>query len=245
MSEEQQPRNAGKQQVEDAEKAVETTEASTPKKAELTKRNADFMFRLRKELADQKIDADKLKQALDDTEAKLLEGQKKGQTAKQLFGTPTEHMQEIVHGPKRQIGAQTTDNLWLRAVDNGLIFMALFSAMYALMAFFQPAAIVKSPGPAGLLAIIGTSAVGGIGMGYVYKWLYPSSNGGKRPTFWRQIGVTTAAVLAWIVAYMVFSVIPSVINPTLPAFGYVILAALAFGGRWLFRRRYNIVGGLF
>ncbi len=43
--------------------------------------------------------------------------------------------------------------------------------MYAIMMLIEPRRLLVTPGPSGLLAIILTSAVGGIGMGYIYKVL--------------------------------------------------------------------------
>ncbi len=91
MSEE--PRNAGAQQRHPHSEHQQSTE--------LTKRNADFMHRLRKELQASKLSDEQRQAALIDTETQLLEGQKTGTTAKQLFGTPTDRFKAIVEGPKR------------------------------------------------------------------------------------------------------------------------------------------------
>ena len=132
--------------------------------------------------------------------------------------------------------------MWIRALDNGLIFAALFAAMYAIMMLIEPKTITSTPGPSGLLAIILTSAVGGIGMGYIYKVLGSSK---KRPSVWKQAGIVVIAVVLWIIFYTSFGMLPPVINPTLPFYGYAILAVAAFGGRWYLRRKFHIVGGIF
>jgi uncharacterized membrane-anchored protein len=234
MSEE--PRNAGKQQVE-------AHTENTTKKHELTKRNADFMYRLRKEIKNSKLNDQQRSEALIDTETRLLEAQKTGTTAKQLFGTPTQRLNDLVEGPKKAQVAAQQSNMWIRALDNGLIFAALFSAMYAIMMLIEPKAIQASPGPSGILAIILTSLVGGIGMGYIYKVMGPDQK--KRPSMWKQAGLTVAAVVLWIAFYMSFASLPSSINPTLPFIGYAILAVAAFGGRWYLRRKFHITGGIF
>lgn len=234
MSEE--PRNAGKQ-------VNETRHAEKPKKTELTKRNADFMYRLRKEVKESKLNDQERSEALIDTETRLLEAQKTGKTAKQLFGTPTERLKEIVEGPKKAKTEAQNNNMWIRALDNALIFAALFAAMYAIMMLIQPASIKATPGPSGILAILLTSIVGGIGMAYVYRVLGPEQK--TRPSMWKQAGIAVVAILLWIVFYMSFAMLPNAINPTLPIYGYVILAVAAFGGRWYLRRKFHIVGGLF
>ena len=232
----EEPRNEGKQSSSVAHHENE------PKKQELTKRNADFMYRLRKELKESKLNDEQRSEALIDTETRLLEAQKTGKTAKHLFGTPTQRLNEIVEGPKKAKIEAQNNNMWIRALDNGLIFAALFAAMYAIMMLIEPKTITSTPGPSGLLAIILTSAVGGIGMGYIYKVLGSSK---KRPSVWKQAGIVVIAVVLWIIFYTSFGMLPPVINPTLPFYGYAILAVAAFGGRWYLRRKFHIVGGIF
>lgn len=233
------PRNADKQEKQ-VENKEQDTGAITPKTG-LTKRNADFMFKLRKEIANSGLNNEKQEEAIHDTEKQLLDGQKSGQTARQIFGTPSERVEEIVRGPKKETVSQN-DNYWFRSLDNALIFAALFSAMYAVMSMFQPQTIAKTPGPAGFLAIILTSAVGGLGMGYVYRVLYPDKKA-PRPSLWKQIGMTVLAVLVWISCYTLFAALPSSINPLLPPAGYIAIAVITFGARWYLRRRYGITGG--
>ena len=231
MSEE--PRNAGAQQRH--------PHSEHQKSTELTKRNADFMHRLRKELQASKLSDEQRQAALIDTETQLLEGQKTGTTAKQLFGTPTDRFKAIVEGPKKAKMEAQSNNIWLRAADNGLIFMALFAAMYALMMLIQPKSVQAAPGPAGILAIILTSAVGGFGIAYIYRLI---GNRKKRPSLWKQAGITVLAVILWIIFYTAFGALPPVINPMLPLAGYIVLAVAAFAGRWYLRRKFHIVGGL-
>ncbi|MEE6711603.1 DUF1129 domain-containing protein [Pediococcus acidilactici] len=235
MSEE--PRNAGAQQRHSRPEHKQSTE--------LTKRNADFMHRLRKELQASKLSDEQRQAALIDTETQLLEGQKTGTTAKQLFGTPTDRFKAIVEVPKKAKMEAQSNNIWLRAADNGLIFMALFAAMYALMMLIQPKTFQEAPGsaagPAGILAIILTSAVGGLGIAYIYRLFV---NRKKRPSLWKQTGITVLAVILWIIFYTAFGALPPAINPMLPLAGYIILAVAAFAGRWYLRRKFHIVGGL-
>ena len=231
MSEE--PRNAGKQ---GEQKPV------AHKKQTLTKRNEDFMFRLRKELKDSKLNDEQRQTAIIDTETKLLAGQKTGKTAKQLFGTPTQRLTELVEGPKKEKIEAQNNNYWLRALDNALIFVALFAAMYGIMMAMQPKTIEQAPGPAGVLSIILTSAMGGLGISYIYKIMAKQK---KRPSIWKQGGITIVAVILWMIFYTSFAMLPKIINPILPIYGYISLAIATFALRWYLRRKFQITGGPF
>ena len=79
MSEE--PRNAGAQQRHPHSEHQQSTE--------LTKRNADFMHRLRKELQASKLSDEQRQAALIDTETQLLEGQKTGTVSYTHLTLPT------------------------------------------------------------------------------------------------------------------------------------------------------------
>ena len=132
-------RNAGKQ-VHSERKAKQT----------YTKRNEDFMFRLTKELNENdKLSEEKKEEALQDTKLRLLEGQLKGETAKQIYGTPTDRVKEIIEGPKK---APVETKYWMKALDNGMVFLMIFALMFGIMMIFQPKSVTSEPGPAGITA---------------------------------------------------------------------------------------------
>ncbi len=91
----------------------------------LTKRNADYMFRFNQALQATKLSTEKKAEIVKNTTAELLEGQKTGKTAKNMYGGDVNaHIKEIVEGPKRPAGAP--DPYWPSALHNGLNFL-LFS----------------------------------------------------------------------------------------------------------------------
>ena len=108
--------------------------------AGLTRKNEDFMYQLNKQLDAQGATAEAKPALLEETMTALLEGQKTGQTAKGLFGTPTKYADELLH-PKKTPAEQQQTSTVLMSVDNGLMFFAIFTFMFGLMGLMQPSTL--------------------------------------------------------------------------------------------------------
>ena len=81
----------------------------------LTRKNEEFMFQLNKQLDAQGADPAKKPAMLEETIKALQEGQKSGQTARGLFGTPTQRAHALLH-PEPTEKAQTQTSLKLMAL---------------------------------------------------------------------------------------------------------------------------------
>lgn len=108
--------------------------------AGLTRKNEDFMYQLNKQLDAQGATAEAKTALLEETMTALLEGQKTGQTAKGLFGTPTKYADELLH-PKKTPAEQQQTSTVLMSVDNGLMFFAIFTFMFGLIGLMQPSTL--------------------------------------------------------------------------------------------------------
>jgi len=246
VSEENQSRNAqaGQKQREQMQKESVATHHELSDQG-LTKRNEEFMFQLGKQLDALNAKADKKAQVIEETMTALVEGQKKGTTAKQLFGTPTAYAAEIVNGPVRR-GPQPQSSYKLLALDNGLMFFNIFAFMFGLMSVFSPKSMAADQtGTSGILAIILVAISGGLLFAWVTKALSPAKKGEEKKPVWYKILSVVAALVAWIAIYFAASLLPGMINPTLPGIAYIVLAVLGFLADMYVRRRYNIVGGAF
>lgn len=214
--------------------------------AGLTRKNEDFMYQLNKQLDAQGATAEAKPALLEETMTALLEGQKTGQTAKGLFGTPTKHADELLH-PKKTPAEQQQTSTVLMSVDNGLMFFAIFTFMFGLMGLMQPSTLkLAQHGSAGLVAIILVAVAGGAAFGFVNKILLPTvdENGKQhRRPLWLRIVLVLGALVAWILVYMLVAFLPNAINPVLNAWAYLILGVATFFGDVYFRQRYHIVGG--
>ncbi|MBO9150328.1 MAG: DUF1129 family protein, partial [Escherichia coli] len=154
-SKEQQPRNAaaGQRQKEYAKDQRQETARAFGKQG-LTRKNEEFMFQLNKQLDAQGADPAKKPAMLEETLKALQEGQKTGQTARGLFGTPTQRAHALLH-PEPTEQSQTQTSLKLMALDNGIMFFAIFTFMFGLMDWISPQAMkVSHNGNMGITSII-------------------------------------------------------------------------------------------
>ncbi len=253
MSEEQehnQARNAaaGQRQKEHA-KAQRQAQGNAFEQYHLTRKNEEFMYQLNKQLDRQGVESDKKPEMLQETAQQLAAGQKKGKTAKVLFGTPTEYAKELKN-PKKTPEHMTRRAIWLLAIDNALIFLSIFTFMFGLMFWLSPLAMhSKRAGSSGITAILLVAILGGVLFGYVAMQLQPTKNkDGKwvqtKPMWFRVLTVAFGLV-AWLAVYMLASMLPNVVNPRLNQWGYLAIAVVTFVGDIYYRRRYHITGGFY
>ncbi|WP_283805091.1 DUF1129 family protein [Lentilactobacillus rapi] len=68
----------------------------------LTKRNSEYMYKFNQALAGTKLTAAQKTETINKMVQELLEGQKSGKTARNMWGTVEERIQFIVNPPKRK-----------------------------------------------------------------------------------------------------------------------------------------------
>lgn len=249
---ENQPRNAqARQRQKEYMKKERQRAGSELSKHNLTKKNEEFVFQLRKQLERQGVAKDKRPEIIDDTIAQLVEGQKSGKTAKALFGTPTEYVKELKNPKKDDKGANhmSKRSIRLLAVDNTLIFLSIFTFMFGLMFWLSPASMKMAHyGSSGITAILIVAISGGLLFGYVASQLQPVKKKGKwvqeKPTWFRVLTVAFGLVV-WLAVYMASSLLPNIINPRLTPWLYIIIGAITFIGDLYFRRRFHITGSFY
>ena len=240
MSEEQ-PRNAqaGQRQKQVAKEQRQESGSAFAKYG-LTRKNEEFIYQLSKQLNRQGVAKEKQPAMIQETINKLLEGQKKGQTAKALLGTPTAYANELKH-PKPTSEAVRKESFKLLAVDNTLIFFSIFTFMYGLMYVLSPAAFkFNRNGSAGITAILLVAIIGGLLFSYVLLQIRPQAKK-KRPLIWR-ILIIVIALVAWLLLYMLASMLPNAINPVLNGWLYIVFGVAGFGGDVYFRNHFHVMG---
>ncbi|QLE63289.1 Membrane protein [Furfurilactobacillus rossiae] len=242
MTEENRERNAGAKQEHHGQIRTDTSRFNDQG---LTKRNEEFMYQLNKILDQRDYTGEQRNVKVDDTLNKLKEGQKTGQTAKQLFGTPTAHADELINGPAKNTNGDGTEpaGFWPTAADSALSILAIFTAMYGILGFFskQPA---QQSGQMGIVGILIVSIVFGLGWSWLTPMLNPTDRR-KRLPLWRILLAMAGLLVLILVLFMGVSLLPPVVNPILPAWLYILLALAAFGADLWLRRRFNIIGGMF
>ncbi|TYC48996.1 DUF1129 family protein [Weissella muntiaci] len=176
-------------------------------------------------------------------QAQLLEGQKSGQTARQMFGTPAQAL-----GLAKQVAVEEeglTPNqiyaahpFWQLVLDNAMAFGMLFMVMFGFMLAFSSNVSRESAGAAGLTSLIGTAVFGAIFFSLATKFL--AAKGGSRIV--KFLGAALLFV-AWFGLYLLLAGLPAAVNPIMPGWVYLVLAAITFFAFRYWRARTKIVGG--
>jgi len=247
---EEQPRNAqAGQRQKQLEKERRQANGSAFSNYDLTRKNEDFMYQLNKQLDRLGVPSDKKDPMLKETIDKLLAGQKKGQTARALFGTPTEYAKELKN-PKPTPAEASKQSIKLLAIDNMLIFLSIFTFMFGLMFWLSSAAMqTKNAGSSGITAILIVAITGGLIFGYVATQVQPQiDKNGKRVSkkpLWQRILLIVAGLAAWLIIYMLVSMLPNVINPRLNPWVYIGIGVITFIGDMYFRSKFHVTGSLY
>ncbi len=212
------------------------------KKHQLTKKNEDFIFRFKKLLLqNSKLSTEKVAEITNEVEEQLYAAQGTGQTAAQIYGTPTQAVQQYLD-PKKLAKKLHDYKFWTLALDTSLAILMLFCVVFGFSLFFSKNA--NSQG-AGIVSILLIAALGGTIYTEVVLKLTPDpkkvKNGKHKSRRWFYL---IGAVAAWIVGFVVLGLLPQAINPTLPPLAYIIFAVVAYGGfRW--NRQYSGLSGGF
>lgn len=210
----------------------------------LTRKNEEFMFQLNKQLDAQGADPAKKTEMLEATIKEIQAGQKSGKTAHALFGTPTQRAHNLLH-PEPTEKQQTNNSLVLMGIDNAIMFFAIFTFMFGLMAWISPASMkVAHNGNMGITSILLVAISGGILFGWIAKYMLPVKDEKtgryvKRP-LWKRTITVIAGLVIWILFYIVTAMLPNGINPRLNQWVYLILGVIAFGVDIWFRARYHV-----
>ncbi|WP_409021820.1 DUF1129 family protein [Dellaglioa sp. P0083] len=208
--------------------------------AGLTKRNEDYVYRLNSILKDSKINDEKRNTVISEIVAELRTEQHKGVTATKLYGPVSTKATDIIMGPQKK-AAEPTSSFWLTALDNGLMMLLIFAGMYGVMGLMSKTSTqAETTGAGGLLTLLITSILGGIGAALFYKKYGPNVKKEDKPAFWVTLLVFVAFIAVWIFAYMLVALIPGPLNALLPAPVYLVIALIAFAVRIYVKRRYNI-----
>ena len=207
---------------------------------ELTKKNQQYIFDLKKSLAAANLSEEEKAVALHDMLPLLVQEQKTGRTARQLFGTVSERTEAILNKPE-EVKETKPVFMWL---DNALLILGVFGLMLGTMGlFFRNSVEVY-----GLITLFLMAGFGGWVFYLMYKYVYqyerPGADKSKRPKLWKILLILGGAFLAWVFIIGVSALIPPFINIILPPLAFVIVGGSALGIRYYLKKKYNIVGSL-
>ena len=187
----------------------------------LTKRNEQYIFDLKKSLKAANLSEEELALALHGILPELVAGQKTGKTARQLFGTVSERTEAIL---------------------NTLLLLGLLTIMLAAMSLFSKG----TAQPLGLTTYILGAMAGGYVFYLMHKYVYRFDRQGgdksKRPGWLKTTAILFGGMFLWIAVFAGSAMLPPVINPILDPMIALVIGALAFVARYFFKKKYNIQG---
>lgn len=209
---------------------------------QLTKKNDQFMFDLNKALEGSDISEEKKVLAMNDMLTKLIEGQKTGVTAKQLYGTPTEAIEAIVNTPE-PMPKMSFGKIML---DNFLMLFTFLTVITSLLALFSKTGAGSTQG---IVSLILGGVSGAFSFYLIYKYIYiydePDADPSKRPGAFKTGGIMAISFLPWFLIMGISAFLPPAVNPVLDPMITLTLGGVTFGLRYWLKRKYQLQGTMF
>ena len=219
------------------EPAVETEQVDVDALSkQLSKKNADYLFKFKRALKEDDVSDEKQAEMLAEMLPEMLEAQHKGHPATQIYGQVSTKINQLLHAPK----APVKTSLQLQMLDNALIFLIMYLAFNGIAAQFSSK---NSNAMIGITSIVITAAMAGVIMTYPMRYTQMPKE--QRPPFWKMALIVVGLTLAFVAAYGVTILIPGFMNPVLPAWIQIVIAALLIVVRIYIKRRYKITGTFF
>lgn len=210
---------------------------------QLTKRNQQYIFDLKKSLEAANLSEEEKAVALHEMLPTLVKEQKGGKTARQLYGTVSERVEAIIEGPSVAAGENTTKPI-LMWLDNTLLLLGMFAVLVGFMALISKGKAVQY----GLLTVITAAAFGGWVFYLMYKYIYqyerPGADKSQRPKIWKTMLILTPVFFVWILTFSLTSLLPGYLNPILDPVIVIVIGAAALGLRYYLKKKFNIIGSL-
>lgn len=207
---------------------------------QLTKRNEQYIFDLKKALTAANFSKEQMTVELNEMLKTLVDEQKRGVTARQLYGTVSERMDALVNKPAIQSSSTQPFLMWL---DNFLMFFGLLAALSGIMGLFVTKGQTVSS--YGLTAIVIAAALGGVIFYLMYLFFYqydlPGADKSKKPKTWKSVTIIALAFVAWYVIFNATALLPAAMNPMPDPVILLVLAAAAIALRFYLKKRFNIV----
>ena len=209
-------------------------------KAKLTNKNEQYVFQLERELKAAGFEEAQIEKELALMLPQIIEHQKSGVTARQLFGTVTERVHAIVDGPAKDPDAKSPD--WQIALDGGLLVGGLFALVTGVMLMLNPD---SGSQPMGLLTLIINFIAGAFVMLAISKNAPKFDNPKGQRGYIRYLVVSTVAMVAWLLLVVASqSFIPNAINLVMSYEWYLLIGAAALAAKFYLKKKLNIVGSV-
>lgn len=210
---------------------------------ELTKKNQEFIHIATNQLIKDGKSDEEIKNLLEEILPTILENQKKGITARGLYGAPSEWAAQHTTATEETSTDQTVynENPWLMWLDSSLFILALLGVLNGALNLFQ-----ASGNQYGILSmlVIGFGVGAGMYMMYYFVYRHMGPNQTEKPKFLKALAFLGFATLIWAAIFFLAAFIPAALNPVLPPFGTIAVGLVAFGIRYLLNKKYKIRNAL-
>jgi uncharacterized membrane-anchored protein len=162
----------------------------------------------------------------------MITAQRQGKPATQLYGPVTVKANEILHTPK----PEPKKPLWLLVADQGLFFMAILAAVFAVMTYINPKSQNNASNSFAYLVML--SLMAGLFFVYYADWMERDKK--NRRSAWLVLGGGIVLVLAVTFIGGALMMLDTPFTRAMPWFVDVIIAVVAYGSHWLLQRRYHL-----
>lgn len=210
----------------------------------LTKKNQEFIKIAHHQLLQDGKSEAEIKEILDSVLPAIEDNQKKGIPARNFLGAPTSWAASFTEKPEEKITDpnQSKDTTpWKMILDTSLFLLGLLAVVNGGLRLINPSQVTY-----GLITLLLMCVAGGILMYGMYHYIYRHMHKSKdeRPGLLKSWGIMLVLVLAWLAVVALASLLPTSINPELPAFLLLLIGAIALVGRYYFKKKYNIENAL-
>lgn len=201
---------------------------------QLSKKNNDYVFRMRRYFTDHEIPEAKQRRLLEGLVPEMLQGQREGKPALQLYGPPTAKADSLLHAPK----ATKQAPYLLTAIDLSLFFTGMFALVFGAMALMNTS--TQKNAVNGVLPLL----VMAIGVGFVFAYFNNWTRAAKadRAPIWKMVLLLVPAFLLVSFGSSALALVDSPLTraTTWPVYG--IMAAIGFGGHYWMKQKYQLPG---
>lgn len=236
---EKQEKLKKKSEVDDKDEELKNEDPKTLRQ-KLSNKNQDYIFRLEKELQHQgSLSHEEAVAMTDGLLSEIIIAQRHGQPANGLYmAAPKIKAEEMLHPEQKPVETP----FWQRAVDGALLYLAIFVGLFGVIALFE----TKQPqnSQMGILTLASVGILMGIFMVKYNDWVMPKN--GQR-IGWAKLLLSGLGIAVALFVWIWILSLPAIrmINPVLPGAVDIVIAAIAYGVRYLFRQHYHITGSSF
>lgn len=222
--------------VKEQDVTIDYATENTKLYKQLNKRNQQYMYDFDRALQDKNIALEKSDAVKFEMMTALVKSQKKGITARQMYGTVLQQVNNVLSDPKQDASKPSPD--FHLFVDGGLMIGSLFMIISGM----------TSQQRLGIVALLMNFLFAGLAMLIITKASpkYIGTTDVKNKRFLiRYTGSTLLGMLIWMVGMAALQFIPEAINPVLDGIVYIVLGLVILALRFYIKKSWNIRGTMF